>query len=91
MANPAITSVPQGAWTKVMDNVLTGHIYPTNNDYAIYHTYRETGGTAPTNPEEGVLLESSGLAVSRVAGVDVYLYSYLGNTKVRVDVYTEPA
>lgn len=87
MANPAVTACTKNAWTKVATNVTAGMIHILNGNPTQYsHTYRLTGGDAPTTLAEAVVIESRSLTISAPAAIDVYLYAHGAAGSVRVDV-----
>ena len=87
MANPVVTAVPLGAWTKVATNQTAGYIWPLIAGKVQYlHTYRMTGGAAPTLITEGALMADDGLEIKAAAAVDVYLWAQVAAGSVRVDV-----
>jgi hypothetical protein len=86
MADPAIVSVPQGAWTKVATNITSGWVHILDSDgYDVLQTYRTTGGTAPAGKEEGVAIKDGNAQISAYSGIDVYLFCEFAIAKVRVD------
>ena len=87
MANPAVTACTKDAWTKVATSVTSGQIHILSKAPRQYaHTYRLTGGDAPTTLAEAVVIESTSIPISAPANIDVYLYAFGAAGSVRVDV-----
>ena len=89
MADPVAVPCPANQWTIIAANVEIGIVDKKLKDPNIYlHTYRETGGAAPTDPEEGVpLFEfSSQEAISSSTPIDVYVYARNNAGEVRVSL-----
>lgn len=90
MADPVFVDCLADQWTKVATNVTSGQIHKWNPQPQEYlHTYRATGGAAPTDKAEGVRIfigDNISESISASAGIDVYLYPITENGRVRVDV-----
>lgn len=87
MADPVIVACPADAWTKVATNVTSGQVHIKNYNPANYlQTYRDTGGTAPTDPEEGVQVSGQSIPIAATAGIDVYIMAQGAVGSVRVDL-----
>lgn len=87
MANPAVTACAKDAWTKVATNVTAGQVHILSKAPSQYaHTYRLTGGDAPTTIAEAVVMEETSIPISAAAAIDVYVYAYGAAGSVRVDV-----
>jgi hypothetical protein len=87
MANPAVIACTKDAWTKVATNVTAGQLHILSsapNQYS--HTYRMTGGAAPTTLAEAVVISQVSLPISAPAAIDVYVYAHGAAGSVRVDV-----
>jgi len=85
MADPVIEDVPEDTWTKVATNVTTGIIHALLSEARYEHTYRDTGGAAPSTFEEGAPFVKR-LVISATAGIDVYINCQDKDGKVRVDL-----
>jgi hypothetical protein len=87
MSNPATIVTTVNAWTKVATDVKKGWIWIHDSGNTYAHTYRLTGGAAPTQPSEGVRLPNPGAEIKSDIGIDVYIYTTgSGDGKVRVDI-----
>lgn len=89
MANPAIVACPVNVWTKVATNVTTGQVHIKDTRPGVYlHTYRMTGGAAPTagDPSEGVQFDGPSTPIAAAAAIDVYIMPRNSAGAVRVDV-----
>ena len=90
MADPVLVDCPSNVWTKVATNVTTGQIHKKDETPQEYlSTYRDTGGAAPTDKEEGVAIfvaDKLTEIISAAAAIDVYIYPITSIGKVRVDL-----
>lgn len=87
MADPAITALVADTWTKVATNVTGGLIHILDNTPKAYiHTYRDTGGLAPTTTVEAVGFTGVTEEISASAGIDVYIMAVGAAGSVRVDL-----
>jgi hypothetical protein len=89
MSNPIFIDCPAEKWKKVATGVTTGTIHKWDKSpYGYLHTYRETGGSAPTLKEEGIpaFVGSNTLTIAHTSLIDVYLYSLTDPGRVRVDL-----
>lgn len=86
MADPEIIACPEGAWTEVATAVTNGNVWIKDFLAQYSHTYRLTGGAAPTNFNEGVLLSSPGGCIRATEAIDVYIWCQKRAGSVRVDV-----
>lgn len=86
MQNPIITATPEGVWTRVAQNVLGGTIWPTSTTPKFYlHTFRLTGGTAPTLRTEGAMIKGESQPVPATEAIDIYVWCVGGAGSVKVD------
>jgi hypothetical protein len=87
MANPAIVTCTKDTWVKVATNVTAGQLHILSGAPSQYlHTYRVTGGDAPTTLAEAVVISQVSLPISAAAAIDVYIYASGAAGSVRVDV-----
>jgi hypothetical protein len=87
MADPTVVTCAKDAWTKVATNVTAGKVHILSGAPSQYsHTYRATGGSAPTTLAEAVAVSVVSLPISASAAIDVYLYAHGAAGSVRVDV-----
>lgn len=91
MANPVFVNCPSGAWTKVATAISSGRIWRASTAPSKYlHTYRDTGGAAPTASSEGMPIfvdtEQDVEPVSASAPIDLYIFPIGGAGRVRVDM-----
>ena len=86
MANPVVTAVPKDAWLKVATNVITGSINILKTDAKYRQTYRTTGGTGPTDKDEGASIVGLTEVISSVEAIDVYVYTEVADGIIRVNV-----
>jgi hypothetical protein len=89
MANPVFINLPANTWTIVATNVVTGVIRRADPSPKYLHTYRDTGGTAPTDRAEGlpVFIENPDFeTINSNTAIDVYLYPVSKAGRVRVDL-----
>lgn len=91
MADPVFVDVPEGQWTPVAQNVVTGLLWKQpNKNSRLLQTYRETGGAAPTLRTEGVQVFTEGETVPEVISssvpIDVYLWSIDDASRIRADL-----
>lgn len=89
MADPVLIDCPADIWTKVATNVTIGQIHRKSTKPNGYlQTYRLTGGTAPTDVEEGVPVFGGGsqAEISAAAAIDVYIQPMGSAGKVRTDL-----
>jgi len=86
MADPVVTPCPNGVWTKVATAVQTGMVNILQKRANYFHTYRDTGGTAPTNKSEAVHLAPPGGKISSGVDIDVYIWAEPVDGSVRVDL-----
>jgi len=75
MANPVLTALVADTWTKVATNVTSGFVAIANTNPKFYiHTYVDTGDPAPTDNDEAIQFDPSGIEeISASAGIDVYI------------------
>ena len=85
MASPVLVDTPVGVWTKVATAVKTGNIWIINSSANYYHTYRDTGITAPTTDAEAVKLMIPGKKIESSIDIDVYIKATGADGRVRVD------
>jgi hypothetical protein len=89
MANPVLTAVPVGGWTKVAAAISTGHIRLPQNATpdAVVWTYRMAGGPAPLEADlpESRLFTEKDFDISVVDPIDVYLWALRTIDPVRVE------
>lgn len=88
MANPVLTPIPQGVWTKVATNVKNGNLHKKNHTPLYKQTYRLTGDPAPTTPDEAVLMFSKCLSeiIRSDVAIDVYVWCVGADGELRVDL-----
>lgn len=89
MANPAIIATPDGVWTKVATNVVTGQLNRLKNLPAYTQTYRVTGGGAPIDDDEGVRMFTHNKISEQIqssTAIDVYVWCRGGDGSLRVDL-----
>lgn len=90
MSDPIFVSCPADAWTLVASNVVTGKIWRAKTGVKYLHTYRDTGGAAPTNSNEGMGIFLDGEPdfedISAANPIDVYIYAVGVAGRVRVDL-----
>lgn len=88
MADPLIIALTKDVWTKVATNVTSGQVHITRSAPSIYEqTYRDTGGSAPTNEVDAIKFDPSGTEViSSSLGIDVYIKAKGVAGAVRVDL-----
>lgn len=90
MADPVSETLVENEWKKVATNVTSGLVHALGNPGDYFQTYRDTGGSAPSNSEsnrvlEGVQFEGKTEQIVSAVGIDVYIYcSKTG--RVRVDL-----
>ena len=87
MADPVIIACPVDIWTKIATDVTTGQVHTLDKGPKVYlHTYRDTGGAAPTSQSEGVKISESSIPIEAVSGIDVYIMPLRVSGSVRVDL-----
>lgn len=90
MADPVFVDCPADQWTLVATNVTTGQIWRAKVGVSYLHTYRTTGGVAPTDRAEGAPIfrdtEPDVEIISSSFAIDVYVYPISDSGRVRVDV-----
>jgi hypothetical protein len=88
MADPALIPITKDTWTKVATGVVTGQIHKIKTTVQYLHTYRLTGGVAPTTLDEAVAAfsDSDTEQIQSSQSIDVYLYCPKEDGKVRVDI-----
>lgn len=91
MADPVFVNCPAGAWTKVATAITSGRIWRASTSPSKYlHTYRDTGGAAPTQSSEGMPIfvdtEQDVEPVSASAAIDLYIWPINAPGRVRVDM-----
>jgi len=92
MATPAIKVCTKNTWVIVATAVAAGqvHIMTTagsGGEHLVYlHTYRDTGGVAPTLQSEGIPLVGLSHQIEATANVDVYIMCTGAAGSVRVDL-----
>jgi hypothetical protein len=78
MANPLYpVTVNADAWTKVATNVTSGLIHKKKTNIQYWQTYRLTGGAAPTEKNEAVLMFADNSLVERISSsspIDIYVW-----------------
>jgi len=91
MADPVFIDIPEGVWTLVAENVVTGLLWKQKNrNTRMIQVFRDTGGAAPTLQSEGVEAFTDGdnkpEIISSSRRIDVYLWSIGGASRVRADL-----
>jgi hypothetical protein len=91
MGNPVVTTIPNGVWTKVATNVLTGNVHIIESKVTYLQTFRLTGEAAPTLRDEGVELFTKCITerIQSADAIDVYVWCVDNDGKdgkIRVDV-----
>lgn len=89
MADPVIVACPEGEWTKVATNAITGNIHRKSLKPGRYlQTYRDTAGVAPTLVSEGVPIFTGvdSESIAAVSGIDVYIWPVGAAGSVRIDL-----
>jgi len=77
MANPVQVTLTKNSWTSVATNVTQGMIrLLKRGTKSVLHTYRMTGGVAPTLRSEGAAIAPhvNDFEISSAAPIDVYLW-----------------
>jgi hypothetical protein len=90
MADPAHETLVKNEWKKVATNVTSGLVHALAGPGRYFHTYRDTGGAAPSNSEsnralEGVPFEGLTEQIASAIGIDVYVYCSEAG-RLRVDL-----
>ena len=85
MADPIIVTCAEDAWTQVATNITTAIIHKKITTPQYYHTYRLTGGTAPTDLSDGIVLVDQSVEYNHSAPIDIYIYAQGAAGSVRVD------
>jgi len=91
MADPTIKACAKGAWTKVATSIAAARIHTlitvgSGGSSIVYlHTYRATGGAAPTLVTEGIPFDGITAEVEATANIDVYVWCIGAAGSVRVD------
>ena len=87
MADPVIENLTADTWTKVATNKTSGQVHILNGLPRNYiHTYRDTGGAAPTLASEGVSFKGITEEIVASTGIDVYVMALNAAGSVRVDL-----
>lgn len=87
MAAPIFVNVtPHDTWTKVATNVKLGSVHRVTVEGRYFHTYQITGGTAPTDTDDGVEFVGKSVPIDSAVGIDVYIFCTAINASVRVDI-----
>jgi hypothetical protein len=88
MADPVILDLPADTWTVVATNKTSGliHVKQSQSNVKFWQTYRATGGTAPTDLSDAILMNTPKEEISASTGIDVYVYPEGGTAKLRVDL-----
>lgn len=90
MADPAFVDCPDGQWTKIATNVITGIVWRIEVGPLYLQTYRITGNPAPTLQTDGVPIFREGEPdyeqIAASEGIDVYIWCKNSAGRVRVDV-----
>jgi hypothetical protein len=84
-ADPVLVDCPIDTWTKVATDVKNADVFPMKKTFYIY-TVRDTGGAAPTNDDDAVLLPTNGKNVIANPAVDIYIKTRSTPGRVRVFV-----
>ncbi len=89
MADPAIVEItPADAWQKVATAVQSGQVKIIGGGPDRFlHTYKSTGGAAPTGTDVGIGFNPSGLEkIESYVPIDVYIMAIGSTGKVLVAV-----
>lgn len=87
MADPVIVACPADTWTKVATNQTSGFVHiKTGYNRDWNQTYRDTGGSAPTDLSDAVKFLKPTEVINASAGIDVYVMPVGGAGSVRVDL-----
>lgn len=90
MANPVVVSLPDGEWTLVAENVVTGFIKKLSASEGVHilETYRLTGEAAPTLKAEGALAFEDSVVevITSTVAIDVYMWADGAACSVRADI-----
>jgi len=84
MANPAISVCTADTWVKVATNVKTATIHKKITG-SYMHTYRLTGGAAPTDLTDAIQMYDQSVEYNHSAEIDIYIYCQGAAGSVRVD------
>jgi hypothetical protein len=71
-ADPTTISLTADTWTKVATDVTHGQVWVVTQNTKYVHTYRLTGGAAPTDLTDAVVL-SIMAEIGASVGIDVYV------------------
>lgn len=89
MSNPVFVDCPANTWTKVAENVTSGHIYKKLEEpYEYLYIRRDAGAAHPTTRNEGIIIfiddphENFGAKVES----DIYIYPINADGRVMVDI-----
>jgi hypothetical protein len=86
MADPLPVPCPEGQWTKIATNAVSGTVRILLTSPHVYlQTYRTAGGAAPTNKSDAAVLKD-GDEIGSIAGIDVYVWAEGKAGSVRVDL-----
>lgn len=92
MANPNIVTCTASTWTAVATNVtsatlhlITGRFVDVGSANVWIHTYRLTGGAAPTDETDAYPFEEDSAKYTHSAPIDIYVKSKNVTGTVRVD------
>ncbi len=86
MANPLVVPCPEGVWTKIATNVVTGNIRTLRTTPNVYfQTYRDTGTAAPVDRSDAVVLREEE-PIKNSVSIDVYVWAEGADGSVRVEL-----
>lgn len=89
MANPVFIDCPANDWKKVATAVVGGNIRRKDvTPYEYLQMYVATGDPAPSGIDEGIpaFEDNSTEPISASEEVDVYIYAFGANGRVRADL-----
>lgn len=86
MANPVMVVCTKDTWVKVATAVTTGMVRKKIMTPTYLHTYRMTGGSAPSDQTDAAKFLGDEIPISASAAIDVYIKAVGKAGKVRVDL-----
>ncbi len=85
-ADPVLIDCAIDTWTKVATNINKAEVIPTTKTRYFY-TLRDTGGAAPANDDDALLLSSVGVNILVSPAVDIYVKTKTTAGTVRVATF----